>query len=104
MTIQTEKTSKSSMILYLSDRLDANSAPLLDKKLKQREDDITELTLDFASLTYISSLGLRVLLQAQKAMNEQGHKLIIRNMNQYIREVFEISGFINLMTLDEKQG
>jgi anti-anti-sigma factor len=100
MTIQSDKTGKSSMVFYLSGRLDANNTPLLDKKLKQLEDDITELTLDLYHLTYISSLGLRVLLQTKKMMDGQGHKLIIRNINQNIREIFEISGFIDLIIHD----
>jgi anti-sigma B factor antagonist len=102
MTIQSEKTGKSSIVLFVSGRLDTNSAPLLERKIKQWGDDITEITLDFSNLTYISSMGLRVLLQAQKSMNEHNRKLTIKNMNQYIREVFEMSGFINLMVQDEK--
>jgi anti-sigma B factor antagonist len=100
MTIQSEKTGESSLTLYVSGRLDTNSAPLLEKKLKTTEAETRELILDFANLTYISSLGLRVLLQTQKAMKEQERKLVIRNMNQYIREIFEISGFYNLVVGD----
>jgi ABC-type transporter Mla MlaB component len=47
-------------------------------------------------------MGLRVLLQTQKTMSAQGRRLLIRNMNDSIREVFEITGFINLMVQEEK--
>ena len=97
MTIKTERTGKSSIVMSLSGRLDAANAPLLEKKLNQQGDDITDITLDFLELTYISSMGLRVLLQAQKAMKEQDRKLFIKNMNEYIREIFEMTGFISLI-------
>jgi anti-sigma B factor antagonist len=73
---------------------------MLQKKIKQWEENISELTLDFQDLTYISSMGLRVLLQAQKTMKEQGRKLVIKNMSDSIREIFEITGFLKLMTLE----
>ncbi|GHV95698.1 hypothetical protein AGMMS50293_20180 [Spirochaetia bacterium] len=102
MTIQSERIDKSSMVLYLSGRLDTATAPQLERKLKQWGDDITELTLDFTELSYISSMGLRVLLQTQKAMKAKDRKLTIKNMNESIREVFEMTGFINLMVQEER--
>jgi anti-sigma B factor antagonist len=97
MIIESERTGKASMTLSLSGRIDTSTAALLERKLKQVGDDITELTLDFQKLHYISSMGLRVLLQAHKAMKGQNRKLIIINMTESIREIFAIAGFINLM-------
>jgi anti-sigma B factor antagonist len=102
MTIQTEKVSQSVVELSLSGRLDTATAPQLERKLKQFGNEIIEVILDFLELNYISSMGLRVLLQAQKAMKAQGRKLVIRHMNASIREVFEMTGFINLMVQEEK--
>lgn len=102
MIIQSERTGKSALVMSLSGRLDTATAPQLERKIKQWGEEITELTLDFLDLTYISSMGLRVLLQTQKTMNAQGRKLIIRNMNESIREVFEMTGFINLLVQEEK--
>jgi anti-sigma B factor antagonist len=90
------------MVMTLDGRLDTATAPLLERKIKQWGDEITELILDFENLTYISSMGLRVLLQTQKVMNAQDRKLIIRNMKDSVREVFEMTGFINLMVQEEK--
>ena len=59
---------------------------------------ITELELDFSGLEYISSAGLRVLLAAQKTMSRQG-KMTIRNVNETIMEVFEITGFVEILTI-----
>ena len=54
--------------------------------------------LDFSGLEYISSAGLRVLLAAQKTMSRQG-KMTIRNVNETIMEVFEITGFVEILTI-----
>jgi len=95
--IDTEQTGKGSMKMSLCGRLDTSTAALLERKLKEVGDDIIELTLDFQELEYISSMGLRVLLQAHKALKAQNRKLIIVNMTESIREIFEITGFIDLM-------
>ena len=85
--------------LALEGRLDTNTAPSLEAELKQSVDGVEELCLDFADLAYISSAGLRVLLSAQKIMNKQG-KMVIRNANPEIMEVFEVTGFVDILTLE----
>lgn len=61
---------------------------------------MTELVLDFTGLEYISSAGLRVLLAAQKVMNKQG-KMVLRSVNSTIMEVLEITGFVDILTIEE---
>ena len=78
--------------------LDTNTAPQLEAELKTSLSGITELELDFSGLEYISSAGLRVLLAAQKTMSRQG-KMTIRNVNETIMEVFEITGFVEILTI-----
>lgn len=85
--------------LALVGRLDTTTAPQLEAELNATLDGVTELVLDFAKLDYISSAGLRVLLAAQKRMNKQG-SMIIRNTNDDIKEVFEITGFCDILTLE----
>ena len=60
---------------------------------------LTELVLDFKELDYISSAGLRVLLTFQKQMNAQG-KMTIKNSNEIIMEIFEVTGFSDILTLE----
>ena len=55
--------------------------------------------MDFEKLEYISSAGLRVLLAAQKTMNKQGN-MVIKNVNDDIKEVFDITGFADILTIE----
>ncbi len=57
------------------------------------------MVLDFANLQFISSAGLRVILNAQKVMNEQGD-LVIKNAGPQILEVFEITGFSDFLKIE----
>ena len=98
MTID-KKGRGSELELILSGRLDTTTAPQLEAELKHSINDITSLVMDFAGLEYISSAGLRVLLSAQKVMNKQG-RMVIRNVNDTIMEVFEITGFADILTIE----
>lgn len=87
------------LTVALEGRLDTTTAPQLESEIKQSIADNTELILDFAKLEYLSSAGLRVLLAAQKVMNKQG-KMVIRNVNDVISEVFEVTGFADILTVE----
>lgn len=92
---KTENTLK----LALTGRLDTVTAPELEAVLSDSLEGIEELILDFTALDYISSAGLRVLLAAQKRMNTQG-SMKVTNINADIREVFEITGFCDILTIE----
>lgn len=89
----------STLHLSLEGRLDTTTAPQLEAEFKQVLDGITLLELDFDKLEYLSSAGLRVILAAQKTMNKQG-KMVIRHVNETIMEVFEVTGFIDILTIE----
>ena len=97
MTI-TKTAENGTLRIALEGRLDTNTAPQLEAELKTSLSGITELELDFSGLEYVSSAGLRVLLAAQKTMSRQG-KMTIRNVNETIMEVFEITGFVEILTI-----
>ena len=97
MTI-TKTAENGTLRIAMEGRLDTNTAPQLEAELKTSLSGITELELDFSGLEYISSAGLRVLLAAQKTMSRQG-KMTIRNVNETIMEVFEITGFVEILTI-----
>jgi len=85
--------------IALEGRLDTTTAPQLEAELKQSIGGINRLALDFARLEYLSSAGLRVLLAAQKTMNQQG-SMVVRNVNDVIAEVFDVTGFSDILTIE----
>lgn len=87
------------LTLTMEGRLDTTTAPVLEAELKSSLTNVTELVFDFAELEYLSSAGLRVILAAQKMMNKQG-KLVIKHVNSTIMEVFEITGFVDILTIE----
>ena len=98
MTI--EKTlNGTELTINLIGRLDTTTAPQLEAELKQNISGVEKLVLNFAALEYLSSAGLRVLLAAQKVMNKQG-EMIIRNVNETIAEIFEVTGFSDILTVE----
>ena len=87
------------LTLALEGRLDTTTAPQLEAEVKGALTGVTELALDFSQLEYLSSAGLRVILAAQKIMNKQG-KMVIRHVNETILEVFEVTGFSDILTIE----
>ena len=86
------------LILELKGRLDTNTSVELENALK---DEIKEnlVILDFKDLEYISSSGLRVLLSLRKRLDSLNKKLEIHNINSVVKEVFTVTGFINILDI-----
>ena len=80
-------------------KLNTVTAPQLETEIKSSVVGITDLILDFAELDYLSSAGLRVILTAQQIMMKQG-KMVIRNVNDTINEIFDVTGFIDILTIE----
>ncbi len=80
-------------------RIDTTTAPSLEETLKESYDSCNKLIIDFAQVEYISSAGLRVLLSAQKVMGKKGG-LVIRNVDEAIMEIFEVTGFSDILTIE----
>lgn len=97
MTITNTKT-ENALCVALEGRLDTTTAPQLEAFLKEALNGVTELSLDFANLEYISSAGLRVLLSTQKIMSKVG-SMIVKNVNDEIDEIFQITGFSDILTI-----
>lgn len=89
------------LTVMLEGRLDTTTAPELEAELKQSIDGVECLILDMAELVYLSSAGLRVILGAQKQMNRQG-KLLVRHVNETIMEVFEVTGFTDILSIENQ--
>lgn len=99
MTI-TKNTENGVLTLALEGRLDTNTAPELEKEIgEDLTADVQTLILDLKDLEYISSAGLRVLLASQKKMNKQG-SMVVKNANDMIMDVFQVTGFIDILTVE----
>ena len=94
-----KERNENSLTVALEGRLDTSTAPALEKTLKSSLDGVSELTLDFAGLEYISSAGLRVLLSTQKIMNRQG-SMKLKNVGEIIMEILEVTGFLEILTIE----
>ena len=81
-------------------RLDTTTAFSMESSLKESYAGVEKLVLDLSGLEYLSSAGLRVLLGAQKIMNKQGGEMIVRNVNATVREIFEVTGFIDILNIE----
>ena len=98
MTI-TKTQSGKDLTVALEGRLDTTTAPEFENEIKPLLGSVDNVILDFSNLEYISSAGLRVLLQIRKAVYDKGGVKII-NANDLVKEVFEVTGFINVLNID----
>ena len=90
---------ESKAIAAISGRLDTVTSAELKAKLEEAEVSSYDLELDFTEVEYISSAGLRLLVLLQKQAIEGGHTLVIKNINNVVREVFKVAGFNKTLTI-----
>ncbi len=98
MTIK-ETRMDGTLTVFLEGRLDTTTSPELDELLDKYYPSIDELIFDFEKLDYLSSAGLRVLLKAQKALNNRGG-ILIRHASKLVMSVFEVTGFTELLRFE----
>ena len=98
MTINQEMNG-SALTLALEGRLDTLTSPQLEEQLNASLEGVSDLVLDLEKLDYMSSAGLRVLLAAQKRMNQQG-SMKVTHVNPIIMEIFEVTGFSEILTIE----
>ena len=91
------------LTVALSGRLDAATSLELGKSLNESLDGVKELVFDFKDLYYIASAGLRILLQTMKKMDKQQGKMKVRNVQEAVMDVIEMSGFSNLLTIENAE-
>lgn len=99
MTID-KKTQGDQVVLALGGRLDTTTAPELQGPLMDALADNPSVTLDFEALDYVSSAGLRVLMMGQKYATANEKKMVIKNVSEEINEVFEMTGFTDILTIE----
>ena len=98
MTIEIKKNREATVIEIVG-RLDTITAPALDKTINEDIGDAKNLILDVKGMEYISSAGLRVLLGTQKKLQSIGSMKLI-NVCEEVMEVFEMTGFADILTIE----
>lgn len=89
-----------SMTITIEGRLDTLTAPDLQAELaKYKLAELTEIVLDLGKTEYISSAGLRVLLQAFRSLKMGGVMRVI-NANEITKKVFEVTGFDSVFNIE----
>ena len=95
----TKKLTGSELLFAIEGNIDSNTAPKLYEEVSSSLEGVTSLIFDFAKVDYISSAGLRVLLAAYKTMSKQG-TMVIRNANDNVMDIFQMTGFTNFLTIE----
>ena len=87
-------------LLTLDGRLDTTNADQFQQEIAPlMEGDKPNIEIDCSGMTYTSSQGLRLFLNLQKSVMARGGKMVMRNMNPQVKEVFDITGFSNIITI-----
>jgi anti-anti-sigma factor len=98
MTISKSKDNDT-LVISLDGRLDTTTAPQLQAELIPEFDNAKEILLDFASVAYVSSAGLRVLLMGEKTAKAKSASMKLSNVSEEIMEVFEMTGFSGILNI-----
>ena len=88
------------VIVEFEGKLDTQTAPDAEKALAELIDQgSSKLLVNFGKLDYISSIGLRVLLATAKRLNTHQGEMRICALNEFVHDVFEISGFAKIFKI-----
>ena len=89
------------MVAILAGSLDTAAAPETEKAMSPLNDVVgKDIIIDCTELEYISSSGLRIFLSIRKEAAAHGSKVIVRNINADIRQVFMMTGFVSLFVIE----
>ncbi len=92
------KTANDVTVLEFEGKLDTQTSPEAQGELTRLiEEGTRKILVDFDKLEYVSSAGLRVLLSAAKQLKAENGELRICCLNELVKEVFDISGFITIL-------
>ena len=87
-------------MVILDGRIDSTNANQFQDDLAPlMEGERPDIDIDCTKLTYTSSQGLRVFLLLQKSVVSRAGQMVLRNMNPRVKEVFDITGFSNIITI-----
>ena len=98
----THRVKSKILIIAIKGRLDTTTAPIADETIKKTlEENSNHLLFDLSALEYLSSSGLRTILIAVKKVRRRGGKVALAGLNQYVYEIFEVSGLTAMIPINE---
>lgn len=100
--IETTKNDQLLVLAFSGQLNSANSLSVHDQIFGMLDSNIREVILDFVDLSYISSAGLRIVLELQKTMNHCGGKMLVTNLMPNVRAAFDVSGLSVLIHLEQE--
>jgi anti-anti-sigma factor len=96
----TQQEENGIVTIAIEGRLDADSSPEAEKVVREAlEGQTTRVLFNLGALEYLSSAGLRVLLSAAKEMRRRDGKIALCSLNEFVKEIFEVSGFQSLIPI-----
>ena len=98
MEITLRKIDEKGLYVKAAGKLDIDTSAEYGMKIKDSLDDVNELVLDFAEITYIASIGLRVLLELYQQMSKQGAIKLI-NVQEPVMNVLRMTGFNKFLSI-----
>lgn len=87
------------VVLKIVGQLVTATSPAFEAAVNDVFETEDKLILDFSELEFLASSGIRVILAAQKKVNDIGGLLIIRNVNDIVMNVFEMTGLRQFMDI-----
>lgn len=87
-------------IVAVDGRIDTTNVTEFEKQMAELTDPSTAIEMECSELDYISSSGLRIFLSMQKKVGAAGGSLVLRNMRPEIREIFDMTGFSSIFTIE----
>lgn len=104
MDIEVKRTGVDGLYVVASGRMDLDNAveygTVVKDTIEDSDEKIMNLTLDFNGITFISSFGLKVVLELYKLMQEQNGKMKLTNVSEVIMDSFRMVGFDKFLEVE----
>ena len=99
MMMLTNKTEAGWCVVGVRGRADAEAADQLETALKAAVSEYPKVAADLSGLAYISSAGLRALLEAARAASTKGAEFVVCSVNEPVQKVFNMSGMHHFLRI-----
>lgn len=95
-----EKMDGNTLTVTLNGKITSTTAPDLTSVLEGKLESLDKLIFDFSGLEYITSAGIRIILNALQTLEEHDAEMVLRNVNDDIMDVFRMTGFLEVLTIE----